>query len=76
MGAILYPRRSRRPTIQAMMSDNYDVVVIGAGAGGLLTAARLAAAGLSTLVVERLECVGGGRRRATSKDSRSTQARS
>ncbi|HEX3826397.1 MAG TPA: NAD(P)/FAD-dependent oxidoreductase [Sporichthyaceae bacterium] len=36
-----------------------DVLVIGAGAGGLFTAARLAHQGYRTLVVERLEKVGG-----------------
>ncbi|MCV7221728.1 phytoene desaturase family protein [Mycolicibacterium elephantis] len=42
------------------MSDNqFDVVVIGAGAGGLFTAARLAHQGYRTLVVERLDKVGG-----------------
>ena len=41
------------------MNDNYDVVVIGAGAGGLFTAARLAHHGYRTLVVERLDEVGG-----------------
>jgi phytoene dehydrogenase-like protein len=37
----------------------FDAVVVGAGAGGLFTAARLANAGLRTLVVERLDKVGG-----------------
>lgn len=37
----------------------YDAVVIGAGAGGLFTAARLAKQGYRTLVVERLDKVGG-----------------
>ena len=37
----------------------FDAVVIGAGAGGLFTAARLAHAGYRTLVVERLDKVGG-----------------
>jgi phytoene dehydrogenase-like protein len=42
------------------MSDNdFDAVVIGAGAGGLFTAARLAHQGFRTLVVERLDKVGG-----------------
>ena len=36
-----------------------DAVVIGAGAGGLCTAARLAHRGHRTLVVERLDRVGG-----------------
>jgi phytoene desaturase len=42
-----------------------DVLVIGAGAGGLLTAARLTAMGYRTLVAERLGYVGG---RASTRD--------
>jgi phytoene dehydrogenase-like protein len=37
----------------------YDAVVVGAGAGGLFTAARLQHQGYRTLVVERLDKVGG-----------------
>lgn len=37
----------------------FDVLVVGAGAGGLFTAARLAHQGYRTLVVERLDRVGG-----------------
>jgi len=40
-------------------TTQFDVVVIGAGAGGLFTAARLAHRGYRTLVVERLDKVGG-----------------
>ena len=47
------------------MPAEYDVLVIGAGAGGLLTAARLAHGGYRTLVVERLGYVGG---RASTRD--------
>lgn len=39
--------------------EHFDVLVVGAGAGGLFTAARLAHAGYRTLVVERLDKVGG-----------------
>ena len=39
--------------------QEFDVIVIGAGAGGLFTAARLAHSGLRTLVVERFNKVGG-----------------
>src|SRR5208283_1938650 len=42
-----------------MRSTQFDAVVIGAGAGGLFTAARLAHYGYQTLVVERLDKVGG-----------------
>jgi len=38
---------------------SFDAVVIGAGAGGLFTAARLAHRGYRTLVVESLDKVGG-----------------
>jgi phytoene dehydrogenase-like protein len=41
------------------MTADVDVLVIGAGAGGLFTAARLAHLGYRTLVVERLDKVGG-----------------
>jgi phytoene dehydrogenase-like protein len=42
-----------------MQATQFDAVVIGAGAGGLFTAARLANHGYRTLVVERLDKVGG-----------------
>jgi phytoene desaturase len=42
-----------------MEHHEVDVLVIGAGAGGLFTAARLAHRGYRTLVVERLDRVGG-----------------
>lgn len=42
-----------------MTNPEFDVVVIGAGAGGLFTAARLANEGRRVLVVERLAKVGG-----------------
>src|SRR5579862_2303514 len=40
-------------------SSSYDVIVIGAGHNGLTAAAYLGAAGLSVLVLERREVVGG-----------------
>src|ERR1700752_3860188 len=39
---------------------DYDAVVVGAGHNGLTAAAYLGRAGLSTLVLERREIVGGG----------------
>ena len=41
------------------MADCYDVIVIGAGLGGLTAAAKLAKAGRKTLLVERNYSVGG-----------------
>lgn len=38
---------------------SYDAIIIGAGAGGLFAAARLQHQGYKTLVVERLDKVGG-----------------
>lgn len=45
------------PSTSAPLS--YDAVVIGAGAGGMCTAARLVAAGKKVLLTERLERLGG-----------------
>ncbi len=39
--------------------DDYDAIVIGAGHNGLITAAYLAKAGLSTLLIEARDSVGG-----------------
>src|SRR5439155_25596780 len=44
---------------------DFDVLVVGAGAGGLMTAARLASLGYRTLVAERLGHLGG---RASTRD--------
>ncbi|MEV5666694.1 FAD-dependent oxidoreductase [Streptomyces flaveolus] len=41
------------------LRDHYDVVVAGSGAAGLVTAARAAEAGLSVLVLEKAERLGG-----------------
>jgi len=49
------------------VEQQFDAVVIGAGAGGLFAAARLAHQGYRTLVVERLDKVGG---RASTDDIR------
>ncbi|WP_405138646.1 phytoene desaturase family protein [Nocardia sp. NBC_01388] len=42
-----------------MTENNWDALVVGAGAGGLFAAARLTHLGYKTLVVERLDKVGG-----------------
>src|SRR4051794_21653780 len=42
-----------------MSGNNWEALVVGAGAGGLCAAARLAHHGYRTLVVERLDRVGG-----------------
>ncbi|HVK28653.1 MAG TPA: NAD(P)/FAD-dependent oxidoreductase [Nocardioides sp.] len=44
---------------QQTPASSYDAIVIGAGAGGLFTAARLQHQGYRTLVLERLDKVGG-----------------
>ncbi|MGA7808591.1 MAG: FAD-dependent oxidoreductase [Bradyrhizobium sp.] len=41
------------------MRDAFDVIVVGAGAGGMTAAAVAAASGLSVLVIEKTEFVGG-----------------
>jgi len=46
-------------TDAADTGTTFDALVVGAGAGGLFAAARLAHAGYRTLVVERLDKVGG-----------------
>src|SRR3954451_5557182 len=42
-----------------MPSNTYDAIVVGGGHNGLVNAAYLAKAGLSTLVLERRSFVGG-----------------
>jgi phytoene desaturase len=42
-----------------MKQDRYDVVVVGAGMGGLCSAALLTSSGYATLVVDKLPFVGG-----------------
>ena len=41
------------------MADRYDAVIVGAGHNGLVTAGYLAGAGLTVLVLERRDVVGG-----------------
>jgi phytoene dehydrogenase-like protein/NAD-dependent dihydropyrimidine dehydrogenase PreA subunit len=41
------------------LEDNYEVIVIGAGIGGLMTAAGLARAGKKVVVLEQLGFIGG-----------------
>ena len=43
----------------ATLKDDYDAIVIGAGIGGLMTAAGLARAGKKVVVVEQLSFIGG-----------------
>ena len=41
------------------VSDKYDVIIVGGGHNGLVAAAYLAGAGVSTLLLERLDHTGG-----------------
>ena len=43
------------------MNNNYDVIVVGAGNGGLAAAATTAKHGLKTLLLERHNIPGGQR---------------
>ncbi len=47
------------PQAARFVGADFDALVIGAGAGGMFAAARLAHLGYRTLVVERLDKVGG-----------------
>jgi len=45
--------------VSSSLSDDWDVIVIGSGIGGLVTASQLAAKGARTLVLERYLIPGG-----------------
>jgi all-trans-retinol 13,14-reductase len=47
------------PTVRPSRADEYDVVVVGAGMGGLTAGALLSQRGLKVLVVEQAAYVGG-----------------
>src|SRR5439155_8228942 len=58
-GCLGAARGAPDPEERGMTSAAHDVVVIGAGANGLVAAARLGQAGLRTLLIEREEGLGG-----------------
>src|SRR5204863_9149621 len=49
----------RFPSPRVAMKTKYDVVVLGAGHNGLVAAAYLARAGLSVLILEKNDYIGG-----------------
>src|SRR6059058_277797 len=52
-------RRFSRDAIMSSLADEYDAIVLGAGAGGMTAAAVAAAEGLRVLLVEKSGEVGG-----------------
>ena len=59
-GKSLFLRRVTMKILDsALVKDHYDVVVVGAGNGGLTTAALLAKRGLKVLVIEQNYIPGG-----------------
>ena len=52
-------RHDSQRTVSLALSAMHDVIVIGGGHNGLMAAAFLAKAGLKTLVLERMDRVGG-----------------
>ncbi len=53
------PSTTQTPSSQPSAEPTHDVVIVGGGHNGLTAAAYLAQAGLSVIVLERLETVGG-----------------
>src|SRR5712692_4435766 len=51
--------RTSRLAAGIAMATTYDIIIVGAGHNGLVTAAYLARAGMKVLVLERRELVGG-----------------
>jgi beta-carotene ketolase (CrtO type) len=59
MGRVGTSRWGERPPLTLRSGTDHDVIVVGAGHNGLVTAAYLARAGLRTLVLEARSIVGG-----------------
>ncbi|MHA2034103.1 MAG: NAD(P)-binding protein, partial [Candidatus Thorarchaeota archaeon] len=49
----------KQTTLHDVEPSDYDVIIAGSGAGGLLTALALTANGKRVLVVEKESCLGG-----------------
>lgn len=58
-GATARHDTSQRPADQAVWDEEHDVIVLGAGSGGLAAALVAALAGMRVLLVERSDQVGG-----------------
>lgn len=59
LGATVQPLSHSRNAFSSAHDPEYDVIVIGSGIGGLVTATQLAAKGLSVVVFERYLIPGG-----------------
>ena len=57
------------------MSEHSDVIIVGAGPGGLSCAMLLAKAGVKVTILEKTGEVGGGRRSSRKTDTSSIMVR-
>ncbi|KRM69962.1 fumarate reductase flavoprotein subunit [Apilactobacillus ozensis DSM 23829 = JCM 17196] len=55
-----------KPTAISQLSNNYDVVIIGSGATGLVSAIQAYELGLKPVIIEKMDTLGGNTNRASS----------